>query len=685
MTAILSIHRKLHIWQAKRSARVLLTIILTISLLSVLLPTLISTYNVYENRDEIFQVLTGPDSRIAAEQIEETGFLELHGQQFGDIRLKGITVLDEEGRVIDPPKITSHLISTAIPSHVPTWLLRDPTLIWIGGTIALAWCIISVWLGLFFPLLYSVALGSSSWFLFRWLGLPKLSLFLVGMCILGYSYHLILQIFRFLYRSPKQVPAIARGVLLEATRTRMSIAFLLILLVTLPVIPVMLDNESPLRHQIQTMLSRSLGMTFAVSALLTVFLGCATVAFEIRDRQIWQVLTKPVSKFGYLFGKWLGIVSLNVAILSIAGLSIFMYLQFMRTAPVAEGLQGELDQLAVDEEILTARLETFPVYDTLTNEQISARVDERIEADSELREIDHIQVQLRQNIRAEVEKEFLEMQRAIPANINGQQPYRSYTFTGLHNAKKVGTPLTFRYKFFIGASDEQETYEAGLVFNGNLNTRQIVTYVPTMTHVTMIPAYFINDDGELTITIYNLIPPTSMSPSASTVHFDEDGIQLLYRAGNFESNFLRAVFVLLIKLSFLAALAIAVSTFLSFPVACMITFTIFASGTLSPYLATSLNQYVPPSTADLTATNIGLVIQWAFEHTIHAIASAMVFCLSGFGGQRPTNELVNGMLISWSTVLKGLLTIGIIWSGAALAFGTIVLRKRQLAIYSGKG
>ena len=347
--------------------------------------------------------------RIAAEQLEETGFLEINGEAFGDERFKGFKFVNENGIVINPADATSLVISNSIPRSIPSWLMRDPNLIWIGGAITLGWCVASVWLGLFFPFLYSILLGTLSWFTFRAIGLPDLSIVIVGMCILGYSYHLILQLFRFLFRSPHQIPAIARGVLIEATRTKMSIAFLSLLLVILPLIPIMLDPESPLRHQVQTMLSRSLSTTFGIAAFLTVFLGCATVAFEIRDRQIWQVLTKPVSKFGYLFGKWLGIISLNLAILTIAGMSVFMYLQFLRVAPVAEGLQGELDRLAVEEEILTARENTLPVFETLTNEQISARVELLIDADEELRDEEEVKYQLRVKLRDEVQEQFIEL------------------------------------------------------------------------------------------------------------------------------------------------------------------------------------------------------------------------------------------------------------------------------------
>jgi hypothetical protein len=294
-------------------------------------------------------------------------------------------------------------------------------------------------------------------------------------------------------------------------------------------------------------------------------------------------------------------------------------------------------------------------------------------------------VRLRQKLREEVKENFLAQQRSILANRDGSIYSHSYTFKGLKNAKDVGTPLTFRYKFYIGAADEQETYEAGFVYNNDPETRHLVTYVPTMTHVTMVPAYLINDAGELTITIYNLFQPEPEYYYKGTLSFDKDGIQLLYRVGNFESNFFRAILVLLIKLSFLAALAISTATFLSFPVSCMITLTVFASATLSPYLSQSLDYYVPPSTSELDLTNIGIAIQWGFENAVQAIASAMVFCLDGFGSQRPTNQLVNGMLVSWGTVLKGFLTIGLIWSGSILAIGTFVLRKRQLAIYSGEG
>jgi hypothetical protein len=201
----------------------------------------------------------------------------------------------------------------------------------------------------------------------------------------------------------------------------------------------------------------------------------------------------------------------------------------------------------------------------------------------------------------------------------------------------------------------------------------------------MVPSRFVTDEGILEISIFNLYEPPPGNEGRGSISFDTDGIKILYRVGNFESNFLRAILVLWIKLAFLAAIGISVATFLSFPVATLVTFTVFASGVMAPWLAESLLLYMPPTTNDVDFGNIGMVIQWAFENSIRGIASFLVFLLKGFGDQQPTSQLVQGMMITWGSVLRGFLSIGVLWSGFAILLGTLVLRKRQLAIYSGSG
>ncbi|MDP6693763.1 MAG: hypothetical protein QF444_05490, partial [Phycisphaerales bacterium] len=585
----------------------------------------------------------------------------------------------------EPASLTWYIISTDIPPWLPSWMLRSLGTTWIIALIAIVWGIVSVWLGLLVPLIYATVGSAVAWFSLRAIGMNDLAIAVAGIGLLSYTFALLMRLLEFFLRTPRQIPTIAKGLLIEASRTRLSLAFIALLLLILPLIPYWLDPASPLRHRVQTMLSRSLGMTFTIAACLTVLIACATVAFEIRDRQVWQVMTKPVSKFGYLFGKWLGIVALNGTILCIAGLSIFIYIQYLRSQPVVSGMQGELDRLAVEEEVLTARLSAEPDFLTLTSEQLGARVDLIVEADPDLRDLEQIQVPLRRKIRKEVQEQFLASQRSIPPGSNGDFFQQTYTFDGLLEAKKVGAPIAFQYRFYILESNEHEVHEAGFVYNEDPATRQIIKYVPTMTHVTLIPASFVDDDGVLKISIFNLYQPPVGKEGMGSMSFDTDGIKILYRVGEFEPNFLRAIFVLWIKLAFLAAIGVSVATFLSFPVATLVTFTVFASGLMAPWLAQSLLLYMPPATSEVDFSNIGMVIEWAFENCIRAIASFLVFLLRGFGEQQPTSQLVQGMMISWGSVFRGFLTIGVLWSGIAIAIGTIVLSKRQLAIYSGSG
>ncbi|NJR72137.1 MAG: hypothetical protein HC782_03430, partial [Gammaproteobacteria bacterium] len=59
-----------------------------------------------------------------------------------------------------------------------------------------------------------------------------------------------------------------------------------------------------------------------------------------------------------------------------------------------------------------------------------------------------------------------------------------------------------------------------------------------------------------------------------------------------------------VKLAFLAALGICTATFLSFPVACLLSFTVFLAGMLGPYLADSLIYWYDPELKELDFTTI---------------------------------------------------------------------------------
>jgi len=258
---------------------------------------------------------------------------------------------------------------------------------------------------------------------------------------------------------------------------------------------------------------------------------------------------------------------------------------------------------------------------------------------------------------------------------------REFTFRGMKEAKRLASTVTLRYKFYILKDDEHATFKAGFIFNDDPNKRWQSIFVPTISHSLPIPSSWIRDDGTLKVAVYNL----TAQQGGGAINFEENNLEVLYKAGTFEANFFRAVITIWTKLAFLAALGICCSTFLNFPVACLLSFTIFIAGMLGPYLAESLEWYYPMDTSAVDWSNLGMVIVWAFESLTRYIALGVVFLLSSFGEYRPTQSLIEGRMIEWTSVAIGFVKLGVIWSGLALVVGYTVLVRRQLAIYSGQG
>ena len=151
----------------------------------------------------------------------------------------------------------------------------------------------------------------------------------------------------------------------------------------------------------------------------------------------------------------------------------------------------------------------------------------------------------------------------------------------------------------------------------------------------------------------------------------------MWQAASFETNFLRAMLVNWVKLGFLAMLGVVTATFLSFPVAILLSFTVFVGGSASPFIAVSLGQFRPDGDAIA-------VIRW-IQYAIAAIASGAEWLLRPFGETSPNRSVVEGRLVSIGGLGRDILVIGIFWCSTVLAIGWMIFRRRELATYSGHG
>ncbi len=698
MLALVNLYRRLDLIQRKLVFRVAASVLLFALCAGVFGVLLAKSYDLHGQRLAIAQALQGQnynDGDSHAVSLHQTGMVTIGGRTYG-----GAELLDEidrafndEGEILSPTGLARRFVSDQEPAWAPRFLLEQPGTTWMLALVATAWLLLIVWIQITLPFVLTV-LGTGlpvgvCW----WLGEEQAMLAFAGMGLLTFTFVLLTRGVLILFSRPYQVLAVAQTVVKEATRSRVSLVFVILLLVLLPLLPIFLDPETPLRFRVQTFISRSLTLTYVLAACLTLFLSCATVAFEIRDRQIWHLMTKPLTRLNYLAGKWLGVMSVNLIVLVVAGVSIFTYVQYLRELPVVAGNSGIDDRIAVDHEVLTARTGTRPIYIQLTPAELRGRVEQLIQLDPDLANLDDVPRSVKNRMAKELQLNYLTSQRSIPPG-DPQTPglnQRTYVFSGLKQAQNLQTALTLRYRFHILRDDEHEQFSAAFMFNGRPETAIVVQYTPTVAHVLTIPIIWqdgtslIDSEGTLRLTVANLHQPAPDQRGRGSLNFDEEDFELLYKVTTFEANFVRAMLMTWTKLAFLSMLALACATLLNFPVACLMAFTVFLAGTLGPFLALSLRDYYPPLVSQVDFSDAGMVIQWAFKSVIRGIAQAVVFLLQRFGEYRPTQNLVEGRVIPWRTVAGGIFWLGLVWSGFSLLFGYLVLRSRQLAIYSGHG
>lgn len=647
---------------------------------------IVTSESLQAQRSALIDALTGQNLNERddhAVSLAESGTVIINGRTYSEPRLaeRPDLVFDEAGMIALPGRVAETLLREEYPRWAPRWLLEQPGTVSMLAVVATIWLQLIVWMSITIPFLLTVIGTGLAVALALLFGSEQAMWAFSGIGLLTFTFVLLTRAMLILYQRPNQILAVAHTVLKEASRTKIPLVFIVLILILLPLLPIGLDPDTPLRFRIQTFISRSLGFTFYLAACMTLFLSCATVAFEIRDRQIWQLMTKPMSRLNYLLGKWLGVVTVNLIILVIAAVSSFTFIQYLREEPVTATLAGQEDAQQVRDAVLTARLGRKPTYDVLDEQQLRARVDEVITRTPELAAMEEIPLMERRMLRQRIEMAYAASQRTIPPRGGA----RDYVFEDLSAARERQSALTLHYRFHIMRDDEHQTFPAVFIFNRDMDLSISRTYVPTVTHALSIPPSLIREDGTLMVTVVNFFEPPRDANTAGGLNFEENDFELLYKVGSFEANFFRAVFVDWVKLSFLAMLGICCATFLNFPVACLTSFTVFIAGTIGPFLAESLEEYYPTAAAAMDWGNIGLVIQWAFQSAIRAIAQAIVFLLESFGEYRPTQSLIEGRLIEWSAVANGLVKVGLVWSGLALIAGYLVIRRRQLAIYSGHG
>ncbi|MBI4581721.1 MAG: hypothetical protein HY718_18640, partial [Planctomycetes bacterium] len=153
----------------------------------------------------------------------------------------------------------------------------------------------------------------------------------------------------------------------------------------------------------------------------------------------------------------------------------------------------------------------------------------------------------------------------------------------------------------------------------------------------------------------------------------DDSFELLYDVGTFHWNLFRAMSILWCRLAFLAALGLLMSSFLSFPVACMGCFLVFLVASSAGFLSTALS-WITPMNNPGARDSLGLL-----GPILRPIAQAFIWIVPDFSKFDAGGNVANGRLVPLMWVIQSILSLILIKGMIVGALGCLVLTKRELA------
>lgn len=590
-------------------------------------------------------------------------------------------ITDAEGRrIVNPDAIQVRSVSDAINAA------RSPVSLTLGILLVSGIMLLFIWLGLGLSYLAITAAALL-------VGVPMLffrSTAPFGFVILGgaqlmLAFIVLLRGAVLLFTPAHPTLAIARNVLAEAIRMKISVIFIGMLIILLAAMPLILNGEQPLRFRVQAFLQYANQFAFWIIALLVLFFGAATVSFEQRDKIIWQTMTKPVSATQYVLGKWLGVSTLAAILLLVSATGVFGFTEYLRRLPAG----GEIrpfeprdatllmteDRMVLETRVLTARRAVLPsIPFTINDPMFDRAVEQRIEGIQRLGPYTPSPAD-RARYRQDAFNEAVTAFRSIDPNA---ERYQEFAFEGLSHARDRAVPLTLRYKVNAEGNRPDVFYALTFVFEDGTPVFRERTALG-FSHTIILGPEKINERGEIRFQLYNGLigfnqqGGLAFQPNTNSITLPPDGLEISYQVGTFRGNFLRVQAVQWVKLAFLAMLAVCAATFLSFPVACLVAVGVFFIAETSGWVAYALPAW---GTTD-TQGNFDLY-RFVTYHFANTVSSAFRI----YNDLKPAERLADGRLLSWGSV-AGSTAVLLTASAAIFGAGVYAFRSRQLAIYSG--
>jgi hypothetical protein len=446
-----------------------------------------------------------------------------------------------------------------------------------------------------------------------------------------------------------------------ALRFKLFLVIAVLLILAVVGLPLVIQDDGTAQGFTQIILTYTLSAITALLGISTLWLACGTLARDIEECQMQVVATKPIARWQIWLGKWLGIVSLNAALLAISGTCVFGLLQWRATKlPAAE-------QEKLREQVLVAR-------GSAKEKDFSADIDaeakqillERLKSSPvTTADLPEVQKQIREQVKASY-------QVVQPAYTRAWQIDLGFAKNFLKDK-----PLQLRVKFNAAQKTASGTYlalwQVGVPETPKLwQTETPMSLASDTFHEFAIPPNLLDTNGVLTVLFVN--------PNETALLFPlEDGMEVLYPEGGFALNFVRGLAIIFCWMALLAALGLAAASFLSFPVAAFFSLAmlvvILSSGTLADAVESGTVVGGNEETGVMGHSAADTVLIPMFKGIL-----AVTRLIENFS---PIDALSTGRAITWSELGLAVCQIVLLLGGLIALAGIVLFHRRELATAQG--
>jgi len=455
--------------------------------------------------------------------------------------------------------------------------------------------------------------------------------------------------------------AVAVHTVREAIRMKVVLAFAFFILVLVLTLPIAVQRpDSGVSSNVQAFLSWFLRPLGTLLTFLAIFLGCLSLSDEMVGKQIYTIVTKPVPRWQYVVGKWLGTVLVLTGLLFFGGISSYCMAKYLAAADNPD----PVDQQKLANEVLVARANSplvMPDFTAAAKKKYQLYRDEgRISDLTKVGEKEAI---------AKYFQEMVQTWRSVPP---GQ--VREYEFKGIKRGfLSDDDDMQLRYKAKGMGYAQDETLQTIWIFGdyGTASQTGQIQRKDVMDRYHTIPfkASAVSLDGTLKVYVLNMDHLRSDRKIGATIAFEAaEGFEVLYVIGTFEGNLFRTLFLILCRVSLISAVAVCCATLVSYPVACLMAFLFYVLSVGGDYVMDALDF------GKKGEGPLGMV-----QYIVEPILEFLFWMWPKFKEFDAVETFVNGRVVSLVWDIQGFGKLVLMLSTVFLIIACIIFRRRQVA------